>query len=472
MKVACLLAPRLPVQVERQHVPALAEMPLVVVGRPWDPGAVLDCCALAAAAGVTPGSGKSQAEALCPTARFVPAREELYRAAHDALAAAAGHFTPAVETAGLGLLFAEVSGLERRCGPDPQLAHHMAQAAGQALRPGSGQACGWDVRVGVGGSKFVAEQAARAARPGDGCAVPPGQERAFLSPLPLSALPADPEMLRRLHLLGVRTLGALAALPRPAVVHQFGPHAGPLYDLACGVDPRPVHPAAPPLALERACTFDDSLGDRAPLLAHAGRLATVLAAELARRGYQAEALRLQLEEEGGETHALGAPVEPPSADAGRLSRLAGRLLGGLVPAGPVSTLTLTAYPLRPSHLGATQLALFTGPSDSRRTRLQEALRRLRERFGEMIVVVASLLVPPPPRPIHVTTDPAGLPRALVWPDHIQEVEDVYEAWRERRLWWSRPLERDYFRLETRDGLVRVVFRDVRSDRWLLERRHV
>jgi nucleotidyltransferase/DNA polymerase involved in DNA repair len=164
---------------------------------------VLDCCALAAAAGVTPGSGKSQAEALCPTARFGPAREELYRAAHDALAAAAGHFTPAVETAGLGLLFAEVSGLERRCGPDPQLAHHMAQAAGQALRPGSGQALRlgsgqaseWDVRVGVGSGKFVAAQAARAARPGSGCAVPPGEERAFLSSLPLSALPADAEML-------------------------------------------------------------------------------------------------------------------------------------------------------------------------------------------------------------------------------------------------------------------------------------
>ena len=464
MKVACLLAPHLPVQVERQHEPSLAHVPLVVGGRPWDLGAVLDCCPLAEAAGVSPGLRLSQAEALCPAARFVPAREELYRAAHEALLGAAGLFTPTVETAGLGFLYAEVSGLERRFDSDAHLARHMAWEAERMS--------GLDVRVGVGSSKFVAEQAARAARPGSGCAVPGGQERAFLSPLHLSALPADPEMHRRLHLLGVRTLGALAALPRLAVVHQFGPHAGPVHDLACGVDPRPVHPAAPPLVLERSCAFPDPLGDRAPLLAHAGRLATALAAELSRRGYQAEALRLQLEEEREETHAAGAPVEPPSADPGRLSRLAGRLLGGLALAGPVSALTLTAYPLRPSHLGATQLVLFTGSSDSRRSRLQEALRRLRERFGEMIVVVASLLGPPPPRPIQVTTAPGGFPRALVWPDRIQEVEAVYEAWRERRLWWSRPLERDYFRLETRDGLVRVVFRDVRSDRWLLERQHI
>ena len=205
-------------------------------------------------------------------------------------------------------------------------------------------------------------------------------------------------------------------------------------------------------------------------------MAVGLAGELARRGYQAEGLRLQLEEESGKAHAAGAPVKPPSADAGKLSRLVARLLGELSPAGPVAALSLAIYPLRPFHLGATQLALFTGTSDSRGERLREALRRLRERFGEMIVVVASLLGPPLPRPIHVTTGPDGMPRALVWRDRFHEVEVVYEVWRERRRWWSRPVERDYFRLETADGQVRVVFRDLGRDagagRWLLERRHI
>lgn len=464
MKVACLLAPHLPVQVERQQDPSLAEGPLVVGGRPWDECAVLDGCPQTAAAGVTPGMRVSRAEALCPAARFVPAREGLYRAAHDALAAAAIRFTPTVETAGLGLLYAEVSGLGRRFGADAGLARQMAREAVHTS--------GLDVRVGVGGGKFVAQQAAHAARPGSGCAVPPGEERAFLSPLSLSALPADPEMRRRLHLLGVRTLGALAALPRLALVRQFGPQAGPLHDLVRGVDPRPVQADAPPLALERTRTLDDPLGDRAPLLAHAGRMAAEMAEALSRRGYQAEGLRLLLEEESGEEHAAGAAVKPPSANADRLSRLAGRLLGGLAVAGPVAALSLTVYPLRPFHLGATQLVLFTGATDSRRERLREALRRLRERFGEMAVVVASLLGPPLPQPVQVTSDAQGRPRAVVWRERIRAVETVTEAWRERRRWWSRPVERDYFRLETSDGQMRVVFRDVRTDRWLLERRHI
>ena len=492
MKVVCILAPHLPVQVERQRNPSLVECPLVVGGRPWDAGAVLDSCPQAAAAGVSPGMRLSQAERLCPAARFVPAQEEVYHVAHDALAAAASRFTPTVETAGLGLLYAEVSGLERRFGPDTRLAHQMAREAGEAS--------GLDVRVGVGGGKFIAEQAARAARPGSGCLVPPGEERAFLSPLPLSTLPADPEMQRRLHLLGVRTLGALAVLPRLAIVRQFGPHAGPLHDLARGIDPRPVHKEAPPLQLSRMRSFSDPLSDRAPLLAHAGQMAAELAETLSRRGYQAEGFRLRLEEESGEEHTAGMPVKLPSAEAEKLSRLAGRLLGRLTVAGPVTAFSLTVYPLRSFHLGATQLALFAGAPDGslgfpstllragaqgrpfglaqgrRRERLREALRRLRERFGEMIIVVASLIGPPLPLPVQVTTDPQGIPRALVWRDRIREVVAVYEVWRERRQWWSRPVERDYFRLETGDGQVRVVFRDlgrnVRSGRWLLERRHI
>jgi hypothetical protein len=133
--------------------------------------------------------------------------------------------------------------------------------------------------------------------------------------------------------------------------------------------------------------------------------------------------------------------------------------------------------MRPFHLGARQLALFARTLAPfglvpgwRRERLREVLRRLRERFGEVIIVVASLLGPPPPRPIQVTTDLAGLPLALVWQERIHEVVAVYEAWRVHTRWWGLPVEREYFRAETADGRVRIVYHDIRASRWLLERR--
>jgi hypothetical protein len=387
-----------------------------------------------------------------------------------------------VETGELGLVYAEISGLKRRFDDETDLARALMEEPIAAL--------GLDVRVGMAGSKFVAQQAAQAALAGKPCTVPAGEERAFLSPLDIAVLPLDPEMESRLRSLGVRTLGALAKLPRLAVVRQFGDHAAVVYDLASGVDGRPVHTDAPPLHVSRSHAFSDPLSDRTPLLACMKRMTGDVVEELNRRGYQAEGMRLELVEACGETHSVGKPVKPPSFNADKLSRLAHRLLGSLTVGGPVAELSLVVYPLRPFHLGATQLTLFPGGSSAGPfgQTLRETLRRLRDRFGEMIVAIAALAAPPRPLPTKVTTDPEGLPRAVVlrqgpspllgtssgpaWGERILEVRCVYELWRERRRWWGRPVERDYFRLELEDGQMRVVFHDVQVDRWLLERRHI
>ncbi len=464
MKIACILIPHLPLQVERQNDPTLADRPLVIGGRPWDDEAVLDCCPQATAAGVRPGMRLFRAQALCPSASFIPADEEAYRAAHDALLSAARCTTPTVETATLGQAYAEVSGLERQVGTDRVLARHLALSTVHTT--------GLGASVGLARTKFAAEQAARAAPMGRGVVVPAGDERSYLAPLPLDLLPIDLEMQRRLGMLGVHTLGSLAALPRPAVVRQFGPHAGPLHDLASGVDPRPVQPDAPPLAVERVRTFDEPLTEHPPLLAHARGMAAELGKMLARQGYHAEGLRLRLEQEDGRIDQAGSAVKPPSADGEKLGRLAGQMLDRLTPGAPVTCLVLVTYPLRPAYLGANQLSFFDLARDGRHERLREVLRGLRARFGELVIMVAALVGPPPPRQVQVTTGPAGLPRALVWHDRIDPVAQVYEVWRERRCWWSRPVERDYYRLEMIDGQVRVVFQEVRSRQWLLERQRI
>jgi hypothetical protein len=290
-------------------------------------------------------------------------------------------------------------------------------------------------------------------------------------------------MLRRLRFLGIRTLGALVELPRPAVVRQFGAHTGALYDLARGVDARLVSADAPPLQLSRSHTFNDPVEDRSPLRAHVEWMTGDLAEELDRSGYQAEGMQLEIRERD-EKHVVGKPVKPPSSSAEKLSRLGVRILGGITVGGPVVSLSLIVYPLRPFHVGSAQLTLFGDalPEDVStfgRT-LRETLRRLRDRFGEISVLVASLITSPRPTRVRVTADLGGLPRAIVlrersglfWREELQEVTAIYELWRERRHWWSQPIDRDYFRLELDGGQMRVVFRDVRDNQWCLERRRI
>jgi len=130
------------------------------------------------------------------------------------------------------------------------------------------------------------------------------------------------------------------------------------------------------------------------------------------------------------------------------------------------------YPLRPTYLGVTQLALFSASQDQRWRSLQEALRRLRERFGELIVMVASLIRPPEPRLIEVRPGRSGTPETFIWEGRTYRVRQVYEHWRERRFWWALPMERDYYRLEDHTGQVRLVYRDLRSATWWLDRRRL
>lgn len=436
----------------------------MVGGLPWDDRVVLDACSMASAAGIYPGMRLAQAEILCPDACFRPANETAYRTAHDALVAAASRFSPIVETAKLGQVYVQVDGLERLIGPDRVLGGRLLAAAERAS--------GLAVSVGIAANKFTAEQAACMAPPGGRVIVAPGEERSFLSPLSVNTLPADLEMLRQLALLGLNSLGALATLPRVALVHQFGPHAGPLHDLACGLDPRPVQTSAPPLAFEQGRDFEEPSENRTLLLAHAYQMASALSETLAQRGYQAEGVQLQLEESSGSLHTRGMPVKPPSADTQKLTRLTGRLLEQIDPQGPITRLTLTTFPLRPAYLGAVQLTFFDKARDDRGERLRQVLRGLRTRFGELVLVMAALVGPPPPSRIQVATAPDGTPRTLVWRDRLHPVVAIYESWRERRRWWGRPVERDYYRLETADGHVRVIFQEVQCKGWLLERRRL
>ena len=468
MRIICLFAAHLPVQVEQQSgAPNTA--PLIVGGRPWDPGAVLDCSPAAASAGVRLGMRLARAAQLCPGATFVPAREAVYREAHAALEAVLRQHTDRVETAGVGYLFADVSDLRILPGRDPAQADvELARSLAREVQKVSTL----DTRVGLAPQRFTAEQAARATRPHGWCPVQPGQERTFLSPLPIETLPLDPEMHRRLHLLGITTLGTLVALPRAAIVRQFGADTGLFHDLAAGRDPRGVYPDAPPLVLERSVLCEPPLHDAGPLIARVARLGESAATDLARRKHQAQGITLTLEDETGKSHIVSTAVEPPTADVDQLKRQAVGLAMRITLTRAVTRTTLTLYPLRPAYLAATQLALFSAPNDARGRALQETLRRLRQRFGELIVIVASLLTPPGPRAIQTTLDAAGQPLALVWDQRFHPVVRVYEHWRERQRWWTQPVLRDYYRVELRDRQVKIVFRDLVNEGWYLERRRI
>lgn len=73
-------------------------------------------------------------------------------------------------------------------------------------------------------------------------------------------------------------------------------------------------------------------------------------------------------------------------------------------------------------------------------------------------------------PVTVETTGDGLlPAAIRWRGGCHPVANILHRWRVDTGWWEIRTWRDYFRLQTTSGLLVVLFHDLTTDRWALER---
>jgi DNA polymerase IV len=215
--------------VEQRDDPSLRGRP-VLVGM----GVVLAASYEAKARGVRTPMGLTQARALCPGAIVVPPRMSAYSQASKDVFAVFRDTTPIVEGLSIDEAFLEVGGLLKIRGTPTDIA--------VKLRADVRERVGLPITVGVARTKFLAKVASAVGKPDGLLVVPPGQELAFLHPLPIERLwgvgPVTAGKLRERHIL---TVGQVARVGEAALVTMLGAHAGRhLHALAHNHDPRRV----------------------------------------------------------------------------------------------------------------------------------------------------------------------------------------------------------------------------------------
>lgn len=215
--------------VEQRDDPALRGRP-VLVGM----GVVLAASYEAKACGVRTPMGLTQARQLCPRAIVVPPRMSAYSAASKAVFAVFRDTTPIVEGISIDEAFLEVGGLLKIRGTPTAIAAR--------LRADVRERVGLPITVGVARTKFLAKVASGVGKPDGLLVVPPGEELAFLHPLPIERLwgvgPVTAAKLRERH---IHTVGHVARIGEAALVTMLGAHAGRhLHALAHNRDPRRV----------------------------------------------------------------------------------------------------------------------------------------------------------------------------------------------------------------------------------------
>jgi DNA polymerase IV len=215
--------------VEQRDDPGLRGRPVIVGG-----GVVLAASYEAKACGVRTAMGGRQALRLCPDAAVVPPRMDAYSEASKAVYRVFEDTTPLVEGLSIDEAFLDVRGLQQISGTPLELAVRLRRHVRERV--------GLPITVGVATTKFLAKVASGVAKPDGLLRVPPGGELSFLHPLPVERLwGVGPATARRLHAVGLSTVGQVARLPEERLVLILGRASGRhLHALAHNRDPRPV----------------------------------------------------------------------------------------------------------------------------------------------------------------------------------------------------------------------------------------
>jgi DNA polymerase-4 len=305
--------------VEQRDDPALRGRPVVVGGSPEQRGVVAAASYEARRYGIHSAMAMSRALRLCPEAVRVPPRFAAYGEVSTVVMGLYRSLTPLVEPLSLDEAYMDLT--ERIPAPE------AARALGEQIKQMVWDAVGLRVSVGVAGSKSVAKIASDLEKPDGLVVVAPGDERVFLSPLPVSRLwgvgPRGAEHLRR---LGVGTIGELVSIDVRLLTSIFGKWGVLLHDLANGVDARPVEPARETKSVARETTFSADVDTRAVLEETLRELAGGVAERLQRHGLRGRTITLKLRLSDFTTLSRQTTLPIPTDAADRITATAIALL--------------------------------------------------------------------------------------------------------------------------------------------------
>ena len=279
--------------VEEQLDPTLRGKAFAVGGRPQERGVVASCSYPARKFGVHSAMPTGQALRLCPELILVRHRHHVYGEVSEKVMQRLYDLTPQVEQISIDEAFIDASELA-------ESAEEIARRLQARIRNELELPCS----IGAAGNKLVAKIAndvGKAAARGLGkppnaiTVVPPGQEAAFLAPLPVDALwGVGPKTAQKMQAIGVQTIGDLAQKPAAELNAIFG-KLGQEFSLhAQGIDERPLITFHEPKSVSRETTFIKDVSQHEQLLAELKKLSQSVSRRLKREQRYGATVKLKL----------------------------------------------------------------------------------------------------------------------------------------------------------------------------------
>ena len=359
--------------IEKRDDPSLADKPVIVGGR--QRGVVLTACYVARTFGVRSAMPMFEARRLCPHASVVRPDMEKYARVGRQVRELMFKLTPLVEPVSIDEAFMDLSGTARLHGMSPAKA--LAGFAGEVET-----SLGITVSIGLSCNKFLAKIASDLDKP-RGFAVLGGTEAAaFLAPKPVTLIFGVGKMAQqRLARDGLRTIGDLQRAGESELRRRYGVEGARLARLARGLDDRPVRAEREAKSISAETTFDHDIADFRPLELRLWRLAEKVSARLKTNALAGSTVTLKLKTADFRIRTRAQSLSHPTQLARRIFA-AGRDLLACETDGTMFRLIGIGL----SALCDADGADFADLIDRRSAEAEQAIDRLRERFGDEAVI--------------------------------------------------------------------------------------
>src|SRR5210317_2501448 len=241
--------------VEQRDRPELKGKPVIVGGDPQSRGVVAACSYAAREFGIHSAMASSTAYRLCPDAVFIRPRFDVYRAVSSQIREIFCEYTELVEPLSLDEAFLDVTENYMNMASATLIAREIKKKIFN--RTGKLTAS-----AGVSFNKFIAKVASDINKPDGITVITPDMADEFIDRLPIRKFFGVGKVTEEKMLnIGIKTGADLKRYKKEQLIQIFGKSGNYFYDIAHGLDDRPVEPNRIRKSIGKETTFPEDIDD-------------------------------------------------------------------------------------------------------------------------------------------------------------------------------------------------------------------
>lgn len=351
-------------------------------------GVVLAKSIPAKAYGIRTGEPVTDALKKCPFLVSCPPDHKLYSEKSRLLMEYLSNICPDIEQVSVDECYMDFTPVAAR--------YENPIAAAHEIKDGIRETFGFTVNIGISDKKVLAKMASDFKKPDLVHTLYQSEIKEKMWPLPLSSLfMCGKSSVETLHNLGILTIGDLAKADPHIIVSHLKSHGKLLWEYACGIDDSPVVP----IPSEAKCVGNSTtLPENALTMAEIKKCLLELSESVATRlrkahlrGYM---VSVEIKYSSFQTASHQTTLQAATNDSGVIYQTACKLADELWDGSPVRLLGVRTSKLEDEDT-PTQLSLFDltaeKPLSEKQKSLNEALDKIRSKYGKNAVVRGTLL---------------------------------------------------------------------------------